>query len=130
MPGMIKVEGTCAVALANAQDADAVIEACLVTTCMRQRWAAGIFHVVDPSSPRLLRPTHQFRGDQENSATALRATAVHARGEDIGGLAGRALDTGAAAWVEDVSNEATFKDPAHAQLMGLTSALAVPIYIR
>lgn len=123
------LENTLAAAVQASTHPNQAIGAFLVALCHHLGWVAGIFYVVDPASPRMLTATHEVHLRAETRLRALQLIAARPPGEDMQGLGGLVLDGGDIVVFPDISREKNFRAREYAELLNLSGALAVPIYV-
>lgn len=101
----------------------------LSNVCVVLQWPAGIFYLVDPSSPRMLTATHHAYFDALRFPEGLEVIARRPPGDALKGLGGRVLDTGKPAWSAHVTQDADFRARGFARLLGIQGAIALPVFI-
>jgi diguanylate cyclase (GGDEF)-like protein/PAS domain S-box-containing protein len=114
--------------LAEAENAGAGIRGVLRALCQSESWACGRYFALDEASGRL-RLAEAWGVDEPVLQAFLRESRSisFAPGE---GLTGRAWQSGATVWSQDVTSDARIAHPLLGQRTGLRSALAIPVLVQ
>ena len=119
-----------ALAAAQLESYEDALQACLQGICQHSRFVIGHVYLLAEGDDRSLVPTGIWHVPSEDSFVELRrATMLNSFRTGIG-LPGRVLETGSAAWIEDIRQDDNFPRNNHSENLQVISALGCPVIIR
>lgn len=108
----------------EASDIEVTTETALEEVCELTGWPLGHAYLVDPDASDRLEPTPWWWGDGFDEFVERTERTAFPRGE---GLPGRVLESGAPAWISDLSADPNFPRAETALDCGLRSAFGFPV---
>ncbi len=118
-----------AVAANSAPTTEDAVRSVLAEVCSVTGWPVGHAYLVDAHHPHDLATTSWWQLPSEEDFQAFRAATKHVRLERGIGLPGRVLETGAPAWVSDLSLDDNFPRYRFTDEVAVRSGFAFPVLV-